>query len=146
MVVVRICWRFWRVGVVGEGGVVGEDVGEEAADGDGGSGGDMSTVTTPVRELEHDDGPARARARASSTFSSNRSQTVKFLARSAWSSHGSLCDCAGSSAGRNACCGASLKLEYNAAEVGGYNSPDMRSKRDLEVCIVWTGVWVLCSC
>jgi len=148
MVVVRVAWRFWRVGGVWEGGGGGGEEAGEEDDGEGAGeeddGGGMASVTIPVRGLEHEDARACARAPASSILSSIESQTVVFLARSAWPSHGSPGDCAGSSAGRNACCGASLKPEYRAAEVGGgYKNPERRRKKDPEVCIVRPG---MCSC
>lgn len=156
IVVVRV-WRFWRSGVVGEGGGRDEGEGEDEDDGgtgedDGGNGdedwgGMLASAVVCVREMtdEVEHGDARACARASSIFLSNRSQSVTFLSpSSSMASHGSSVDCDGRRAGRNACCGASLKVENSAlvgiaesfAEVGENKSPEMRGRRDVEVCIV----------
>ena len=149
--VVVIVWRFWRTADGGGGG------GGEGDWEDGGEDGDVdgeedwvalsvvaASVTEMTDEVEH--GDARACARASSILSSIRSQDVILPPMFPRSSQGSFVDCDESSAGRNACCGASLNLENDAlvgiegtaelfAEVGEYKSPETR-RRKVGACIV----------
>ena len=148
--VVVIVWRSWRMGDGdgGGGGGDGED-GEEHGDVDGEEDwGALSVAAASATEMtdEVEHGDARACARASSILPSNRSQSVTFLSPiSSVASHGSSVGRNGRRAGRNACCGASLKLEKSAlvgiaefvAEVEEDKSPEMRRTREVEVCIVF---------